>query len=786
MIMQSDHLYEQTLTSLGWPAIIEFLAGQAALPITAERCRSLPFLEGPEAVRERLAIVWEGVLLLKERSHIPLSSFIDPRPFLARAMKGAVLEGVELRGIHDLLEQVETVRSFFIRRKEGVPRLFQIATELEPLEGIRQTIASAVDPEGRIREGATPALRALTAEAARARETITDQLEKILRSARYEKLLQEPYYTEREGRYVLPFKVADQNKEGGVVHDLSASGATAFVEPRELVGSNNRLRVAQLAVSREVERILRSLSEEVGREAGRLQHNLEVLAEIDLLRASANLAERIGGICPRVNEGGAVRLVEARHPLLLLRKGNVVPNDILLEEGHRALILSGPNTGGKTVLLKTIGLLALMVRAALPIPCRDGSEIPFFSTVIADIGDDQDLSRDLSSFSAHLQKILTILEAGPHGSLILLDELITATDPAEGAALAAAILTELADRGMRIVTTTHYPSLKGLAQADPRFLNGSLAFDLEQLAPTYRLVLGTPGRSAALEMAARLGLPDSILARAKEHLRPDETTLERIISELERERRKAEEERQRWEALRTEAETAAALQKEGAARWAISEREIQKKIRQKVAEAVAEARSEIATLVASLKEKRDPALIKKGQSLLMEIEKKAGGTAAPREPSSAPMPLRAGQRVEIVPLGKQGFLLDAPEGLKKVRVQIGSQTLSVSPDAIEGVMEENVEEIPTAPAFKSAGSSESTVDLIGKRVEEALEILERFLDRAILGNGREIRLVHGHGSGKLKKAVREYLPTSPYVARFRPGDLLEGGDAVTIITLKEE
>ncbi|MCG3114925.1 MAG: endonuclease MutS2 [Candidatus Manganitrophus sp. SA1] len=784
--MQSNPLYEQSFTSLGWPEIVEFLARQAALPITAERCRALPFLEEPGTVRERLAVVWEGVLLLKEGSHIPLSSFTDPRPFLARANKGAVLEGIELRGIHDLLEQAESVRSFLIRKKEEASRLFQIAVQLEPPAGLRQKIAAAVDPEGRIQEGATPALRALTAEAARAREAITDQLEKILRSARYEKLLQEPYYTEREGRYVLPFKIADQNKEGGVVHDLSASGATAFVEPRELVGSNNRLRVAQLAVSREVERILRSLSEEVGREAGRLTRNLEILAEIDLLRASANLAERIGGICPKVNAGGAIGLFEARHPLLLLRKGSIVPNDILLEEGRRALILSGPNTGGKTVLLKTIGLLALMVRAGLPIPCREGSEIPLFPAVIADIGDDQDLSRDLSSFSAHLLKILAILETAPGGSLILLDELVTSTDPSEGAALAAAILTELADRGMRIVTTTHYPTLKGLAQADPRFLNGSLAFDLERLAPTYRLVLGTPGRSAALEMAARLGLPASILKRAKEHLRPNETTLERIIAELERERRNAEEERRRLEALRAEAEAAAAAQKEGAARWAMSEREIQKKIRQKVAEAVAEARSEIATLVASLKEKRDPALIKKGRAVLEEIGQKVGDTAARKEPSSAPGPLQVGRRVEVLPLGKQGVLLDPPGGSKKVRVQIGSQTLSVSPDAIEGVIEEKREEGPPAPVFKSAGPAESTVDLVGKRVEEALEILERFLDRAILGNEREIRLVHGHGSGKLKKAVREYLPTSPYVARFRPGDLLEGGDAVTIITLKEE
>ncbi len=785
--MQSLPLYEQTLVSLGWPEVVDFLARQTVLPVAAERCRTLPFLKEPAAVRERLAVVWEAVLMLKGGSHIPLSTFADPRPFFIRAAKGAVLEGTELRSIHDLLEQVESVRSSFIRKREEAPRLFQIAIQLEPFEGLRRKIASAIDPEGRIQEGATPTLRALTAEASRAREMITDQLEKMLRSPRYEKLLQEFYYTERDGRFVLPFKVSDQNKEGGVVHDLSASGATAFVEPRELVGSNNRLRVAQLAVSREVERILRALSEEVGREGERLQRNLATLAEIDLIRASAALSHRIGAISPQINEGGAVRLLEARHPLLLLRKGNVVPNDILIEEQQRALILSGPNTGGKTVLLKTIGLLALMVRAGLPIPCRDGAEIPLFPAIIADIGDDQDLSRDLSSFSAHLQKVLQILESAPDGALILLDELITSTDPSEGAALAAAILMELADRGMRIVTTTHYPSLKGLAQTDPRFLNGSLAFDLEQLAPTYRLVLGTPGRSAALEIAARLGLPDAILARAKEQLRPQETAMEWIIAELERERQRAEEERRKWQTLRAEAEEAAAIQKEAVARWERSEKEIQKKVRQKVAEAVTEARSEIAALMASLKEKRDPALIKKGRAALTEIEKKTGGGEVRKTPASAPVPLQVGQRVEVLSLGKQGTLLDPPSGLRKVRVQMGSQILSVSTDAIEGIpdgQQDKIEEKPSASVFVDSG--QSTLDLIGKRVEEALELLERFLDRAILGSDREIRLVHGHGSGRLKRAIREYLSTSPYVARFRPGDPLEGGDAVTIITLREE
>ncbi len=782
--MEPNYLDKQSFISLGWPELIDLLIRETTLPMTAEHCRVLPFLETPEEVCERLATVWEGVLLGREGKGLPLSPSADPRPILARAAKGAALEGVELRIVHDLLAQAESVHSFLIRRKERSPRLFQRAIGIEPLERLKTKIAATVDPEGRILEGATPALRALTAEANRAREEMTERLDRMIRSPRYEPLLQEAYYTEREGRYVLPFKASDQYKEGGVVHDLSASGATAFVEPKELVGPNNRLRVARLEVAREVERILKSLSEEVARETGRLDRNIEILVELDQIEASARLTRRIDGNCPRVTGGGALRLLEARHPLLLVRKGTVVPNDIVLEEGALALILSGPNTGGKTVLLKTIGLLALMVRAGLPIPCREASEIPLFPEVLVDIGDDQDLSRDLSSFSGHLLKILAILDAGPPGSLVLLDELATSTDPAEGAALAAAILTELVDRGMRVVTTTHYPMLKELAQIDFRFVNGSLAFDIDRLAPTYRLIPGIPGRSAALEIASRLGLSKSILSRARERLKPLEETTERLIAQLEQEREKAESERREWERLRAEAEEAAAVQKEGAARWAMSEKEIRKEVRRKVADAVAEARSEIAALTAEMKTRPDPVLIKKGKERLVEIERRATGEVVPK----TDIRLEVGKPVEIIPLGKKGTLLDPPEGAKKVRVQIGEQIVFVSPDLLEGSPEIPSEEETSGPPTRSSidsGNSMAALDLIGKRVDEALELLERFLDRAMLEGVSDVRLVHGHGSGKLKKAIRSHLSSSPYVACFRPGDLIEGGDAVTIVTIEE-
>lgn len=786
--MGKESLQKQSLAALGWPEILDFLSGQASSPMTAARLQRLPFLEEPEGVREQLALVWEAVSLLKKFGDLPLSPFPDLHPVFIRAAKGAALDGLELRSVLHFLEQVGALRAFLLNRKEDAPHLMQWAVPLDASEPLRKKIDQAIDEEGQVRESATPALRALKIEAARAREAITDQLETMLRSPRYEKLLQESYYTEREGRYVLPFKIAHQNKEGGVVHDLSASGATAFVEPKELVIPNNRLRVAQLSVAREVERILKSLSEAVGEVEAPLQRNLDVFIEVDLIRAKARLSEKIGAILPLINTAGKLKLIGARHPLLLLRSSEgsgkpVVPNDIVLGEDQRAMVISGPNAGGKTVALKTIGLFALMIRAGLPIPCEEGSEMALFPEVTADIGDDQDLSRDLSSFSAHLENILSILSM-PEGTLVLLDELVTSTDPAEGAALAESILIEMVDRGMKVVTTTHYPSLKGLAQTDPRFSNASLGFDLERMAPTYRLVQGIPGRSAGLEIAARLGLDESILSRAKERLNQTERVLDRLIAELERERRKAEEERERSAALRREMEAAAAAQREATAHLALSEKEIQKKVKQKVAEAVASARSEIAALLESLRAAADPAEIKKGRERLIRIEEKAQEAIQPAP--ALRVPPQVGKKVEILPLGREGVLLDPPLGAKKVRVQMGNQILLISPDSIEGIPQEAQtppeNEPPGLPQVQ-ADQAESEIDLHGERVEEALERLERFLDGAILTDIREVRIIHGQGTGKLKKAIRAYLASSPYVVQFRPGDLLEGGDRVTFATL---
>ena len=787
--MKKESLDKQSLTALGWPEIVDFLSRQTSTPLTAARCQSLPFLDDPEAVRTELSVVSEAVGLLKRSGDLPFSRFPDLHPLFVRAAKGAALDGIELRSILYFLEQVRALRAYLLGRKEEAPHLLQFAGALDPLDPIRKKIDPAIDEEGQVRESATPELRALKSEAARARQSITDQLDTMLRSSRYEKLLQEAYYTEREGRYVLPFKIAHQNKEGGVVHDLSASGATAFVEPKELVVPNNRLRVAQLSVAREVERILKSLSEAVGAAEEALQRNLDVFVEIDLIRAKARLSERIGGIVPIINTEGKLNLIGARHPLLFLRSAQensgkpVVPNDFFLGEAQRAMVISGPNAGGKTVVLKTVGLFSLMIRAGLPLSCGEGSEMAFFPETVADIGDEQDLSRDLSSFSAHLENILSILSR-PAGTLVLLDELVTSTDPAEGAALAEAILIELADRGMKVITTTHYPTLKGLAQTDPRFSNASLGFDLERLAPTYRLIQGIPGRSAGLEIAARLGLDEAILLRAKERLNRTERVLDRLIADLERERRQAEEEKARSAALREEMESAAAAQKEAAAHLALSEKEIQKKVKQKVGEAVAAARAEIAALLQSLRASTDPSEIRKGRERLIRIEEKI--EQAIRPAPAARIPPRAGKRVEIIPLRREGILLDPPEGAKKVRVQIGNQVLMISPESLEGIPDDAraaPESGPPALPVTQAEPVESELKLHGERVEEALERLERFLDHALLSGTKEARIVHGQGTGKLKKAIRTYLAASPYVVQFRSGDLLEGGDGVTIATL---
>ncbi len=745
--------------------------------------------------------------LLEGGEPVPALSFPDIRDFLTRARKGGVLEAQELRDCGIVLALMEELDRYMTRQQANAPALAQIVVPLQSVKSLRAltlAIDAAIQADGSIKESATPELRRLTHHAQDLKQEMRQHLDQILRSRRYEEVLQEFYFAEREGRYVLPVKADMRGRIPGIVHDVSASGATVFLEPRELVELNNSIKVADLEIEREVRRILRELTALVAAKSDELGHGVEVLTECDCIRAKAVLSRKLNAHPVSLNDCGRVVLKQARHPLLMMAKDSVVPNDIVLDETIRVLVISGPNTGGKTVTLKIVGLYALMVRAGLHVPCGPESEMALFTDLYADIGDAQDLSRDLSSFSAHITQMVQLLSktvarsSGAQSiaarSLVLLDEPVTSTDPQEGAALAEALLCHLASLNMKVVATTHYGPLKELAQTTPGFANASVEFDVSRLAPTYRLFLGIPGGSSALEIAARLGMDEAVLQDARSRLKKDDRRLDELMADLHVKQRQLAEDVTRAAQARSDAERAAREVEELKSRLEATEREERKGIKKKLGEQFQRARAEVQETVDALK--RDQKLIKAKETKqrLVELEQQ---TRSELVPAQEPIPvdqLDVGSIVEIAGLGMTGTLLESPQGKKRVRVRVGEGELLATVANLVGVARADEPTGQRAPApsrgaFAGRGPSleggeQTVVDVRGQAADEAVDQVVAALDRAALSGAPFLRIIHGHGTGRLKSVLREYLKESPYVAEFRPGDRAEGGDGVTIAQLR--
>ncbi|MEK6586533.1 MAG: Smr/MutS family protein, partial [Nitrospirota bacterium] len=584
-----------------------------------------------------------------------------------------------------------------------------------------------------------------------------------------------------------------------------SSGATVFLEPRELVELNNSIKVADLEIEREVQRILRELTALVASKAAEIEQGIEVLASCDVILAKAEMSRRLKCHPVVLNEDGRVMLTQARHPLLLIAKDDVVANDILMDEKIRVLVISGPNTGGKTVTLKIVGLFALMVRAGLHLPCAPESEMALFTDLYADIGDAQDLTRDLSSYSAHMTSMIRLLsesavqpmssERSTPCSLVLLDEPVTSTDPQEGAALAEALLCRLAELNMKVVVTTHYGALKELAQTTSGFMNASVEFDVERLAPTYRLFIGIPGGSSALEIAGRLGMDQSILNDARRRLHHEDHRLDELMADLQRKQRQLADDGERARRARHEAEQAAREVQALRAQLEEAEQEAQRGLKKKLGEQFQRARAEVQATVDSLKREQKLIKAKETKQRLHELETK---TRQERTPASTPIPLEqldVGDSVEIAGLGMTGSLLETPQGKKRVRVKVGEGEVLASVSNLIGIPREphpvTAQPVSSASGYRRVSTSnglgldeQTVVDVRGQAADEALDRVVAALDRATLDEAPFLRIIHGHGTGRLKAVLREYLKGSPYVAEFRPGDKAEGGDGVTVAKLR--
>lgn len=764
----------------------------------AEVCRTLPLEANLETARARLQETAEMMALRESGEPFPALSFPDVREAIDRAAKGAPLETHELRDVSTGLGLGADVIRYLGRHHDTTPALSAVALPLQAffdLHQLRTSIDRAVDAEGNIRESATPELRHLTHHAASLKQQMRQRLDTILASKRYTEVLQERYFAQREGRYVVPVKDEMRGKIPGIVHDISASGATVFLEPRELVDLNNAIKVADLEVQREVRRILQELSAMVAGQAAVLLAGLAALARLDSIGAKAAFGHLVQGQTVALNDRGRVMLRQARHPLLVLGRERVVANDILLDETVHVLVISGPNTGGKTVTLKIVGLFALMVRAGLPLPCAADSDMAVFPGIYADIGDAQDLANDLSSFSAHMTQMIRLLQEASPGrskSLVLLDEPVTSTDPAEGAALAEALLLRLAGLGMKVVATTHYNQLKVLAQGEPGFRNASVEFDVGTLSPTYRLQMGLPGGSSAIEIAGRLGMEEAILDHAMRLLNKGDRSLEQVLGELQEKQRRLSEDAARAAELRIEAERSAREAAEIADRLRTSEREERKGTRKKLADELLRARAQVQGIVEEAKRERTLVKAREAKEKLAEVEVR-GQPLLTEAVDVVPLDrLQAGDRVELARLGKTGVLLEAPQGKKRVRVRVGDVEMSVAVSSLIGLGGPHESERSAAaaprrlpPSAPLAEAEAATVlDLRGRMADEALDATVAALDRAALAGAPLLRIIHGHGTGRLKAVIRDYLKSSPYVAAFRAGERAEGGDGVTVVELK--
>ncbi len=809
--MQSDKLQREATKVLEWAQLLDVLASHTQSTVGAEHCRSLGLEQDLARASMRQEETSDLIRLKAGSDPFPQLRFPSVAEGLGRVAKGACLEVHELRDVALVLEVIEEVHRYLGRHQRDAPTLSAMASELGPMgefRRLRAALNAAIDPDGSMRESASPELHRLTHRANDLKQHMRHRLDQILHSRRYEGVLQEDYFAQREGRYVIPIKTDMQGRIPGIVHDVSASGATVFLEPRELVEFNNSIKVVDLEVEREVRRILRELSAMLAPHAPALSISVALLGQLDAISAKAGLSRQLHASPPRLNDRGRIMLKQARHPFLVLTKEQVVPNDLTFDETVRVLIMSGPNTGGKTVTLKLLGLFSLMVRCGLHLPCAPDSEMAIFPAVYADIGDAQDLARDLSSFSAHITQMVQLLRevsSGTEGdsdhpedpgrALVLLDEPVTSTDPAEGAALASALLCRLAASGVKVVATTHYSLLKGLAQETQGFANASVEFNLDTLSPTYRVIAGQPGGSAAIEIAGRLGMDESLLRDARARLQGDNRLLETLLSDLQDRQRRVSEDEAAASLAKRAAEQMAREAEDLLTSLQTSERDARQGLKKKLSEEFQRARSSVQATLDDLK--RDQKLIKAKEAKvrLVELEQEVRREVGePHEPVPVDQ-MAIGDAVEVVGLGITGTLLEHPHGKKRVRVKVGEGELLANVASLAGIPRPRQparhEPAKGRAAPQRRGSQtlapediQESFDVRGQTADDAVDRVVAGLDRAILGGSPFVRIIHGQGTGRLKAALREYLKASPYVVTFRPGDRAEGGDGVTIVELR--
>ncbi len=788
---------EKALRILEYYKIIDMLKENTVSSMGRDIAAELKPSSDINEVKELLQETTEAVNLILKKGNVPIAGVQDIRGALRKVKIGSALDPGELLRVADTLRAARRLKRFIAedKREESFPIIEYYIDTLTALKNIEDSIQNAIISEEEVSDHASPLLHTLRRKIKDKTAAMREKLNHMITSSAYQKYLQDPIITVRGDRHVIPVKQEFRSNVPGIVHDQSASGATLFIEPMAIVEMNNDVKRLRLDEENEIQRILQELTAMVDEKYDAVKTNMEILATLDFIFAKAKFSLQYRASEPRVNHDRILNIKKARHPLL--KPESVVPIDIYLGQNFNTLVITGPNTGGKTVTLKTIGLLTLMAQSGLHIPAGDYSEVAVFDEVFADIGDEQSIEQSLSTFSSHMTNIVSILSDITPNSLVLFDELGAGTDPTEGAALAMSILELLHKQGIRTVGTTHYSELKVYALTTEGVCNASVEFDVATLRPTYRLLIGVPGKSNAFEISRKLGLRDDIIKRAKEFLSQDDVKFEDLIKSLEDDKKKAEEERDLATRLKIELERSKLDLDRRLEKLEAQKDKIMRDAQREALEVVKKSKEDAENLIRELKEAisretaEKAALLEQTRQRIRQqesqLEEKIGEAVFRKPTHVPPKDLKIGATVRIVNLNQKAQVLTLPDVEGNLTVQAGIMKVNVN------IANLKLEEDEKPAAHKSGSSRVSTVkvrsiaaqiDVRGQLLEEAMMNVDKYLDDAYLAGLNQATIIHGKGTGVLRSGILQLLKSHSHVKAYRSGGFNEGGIGATIVEIK--
>ncbi|WP_160722095.1 endonuclease MutS2 [Bacillus sp. USDA818B3_A] len=785
-------MHERALKVLEFTKIKEQLFEHASSSLGRDQIKNLmPSINFEEVVRLQ-AETDEATTVVRIKGNVPLSGIHDIRPHIKRSVIGGVLSSHELVQIASTIHTSRQIKRFIeelAEERTELPILIEQVAQIIPLTNLEHEIKHAIDESGEVLDSASDLLRSLRQQLRSNESRIRERLESMIRSSNAAKMLSDAIVTIRNDRFVIPVKQEYRGHYGGIIHDQSSSGQTLFIEPQVIVQLNNQLQDIRVKEQLEIERILTDLSAKTAEFESELRVIVGILANLDFIFAKAKYGRKIKASMPVMNNEGRIALFKARHPLIPIDE--VVANDIMLGKDYTTIVITGPNTGGKTVTLKTLGLCSIMAQAGLQIPALDGSELAVFDAIYADIGDEQSIEQSLSTFSSHMVNIVDILNRVDFNSLVLFDELGAGTDPQEGAALAISILDEVHKRGARVIATTHYPELKAYGYNREGVLNASVEFDVETLSPTYKLLLGVPGRSNAFEISKRLGLNERVIEAARSHVSEDTNQIDKMIASLEESKRQAEREQQEARDFLKQAEKLHQDLQKQMIEYYDKKDTMLEKAAEKAADIVDEAKQEAEKVIRDLRKMRTEKHAEIKEHELIDAKRRLE-QAAPEIKKSGKMSNKKdkkhtftpGDEVKVLTFGQRGTLVERVSD-NEWQVQIGILKMKVKEKDLEYLSTpKQVETKPMAIVKGRDTLVKLELDLRGERYEDALMKVEKYIDDALLSSYPRVSIIHGKGTGALRQGVQEYLKNHRSVKKIRFGDAGEGGTGVTIVEFK--